>query len=214
MLSLQAKNRGFSMIAVVGTLIIISLLMVTALQLVQDHRRRATLAADYALALSEAEAALSAAECQIAVATGTPIHSDCRATLGEVRIAALNPITLAGFTQGRCGQGVELGLCWPMQDQSVQALANLVKSEAHAVTLTSTDTRGGRKTTPARYVIEPIPDALPGQWLQAGEPRMPTLFRITAVGFAAENVDAWGTKTDSQVNVMLQTVYRPRVDEP
>lgn len=214
MLIPQQNERGFSMITVVGSLIIISLLMVTALQLTQDHRRRATLSDEYALALYEAETALAAAECQIAIATGTPSRDDCDVTLSDARIAALDPVTLAGFIPGDCGQGATRGLCWPRQHESASALADLVKSDAYAVTLTPSDARGGRKTTPARYVIEPIPDALPSQWIQAGAPLMPSLFRITAVGFAAASVDAGGAKTDSQVNVMLQTVYRPRVDEP
>nr|WP_311526647.1 pilus assembly protein PilZ [uncultured Ralstonia sp.] len=193
------------MIAVVGTLIVMSLLMVTALQLVQDHRRRATLAADHALALQEAETALAAAECGLALATGTPIHNDCRATPDDARIAALNPITLAGFVSGRCGQNAELGLCWPTPGQSVRALAKLLDDDTNSVVLPIVTQRNGRSPAlGARYVIEPIPDALPGQWVQAGAARGPSLFRITAAGFGG----------DKQVNVMLQTVYRPKGIKP
>lgn len=204
MLSQQTRERGFSIIAVTGTLIIISLLMVTALQLVQDHIRRAVLSADYALAMHEAEAALTAAECELAIATRSPTPRRCNAAMDDARIAALNPVTLAGFNPGRCGEGAELGLCWPLQSQSAPKLAHLIESGANAVTLTTTAQRDGRSATPARYVIEPIPDGLPGQWIQAGAERAPSLFRITAAGFGV----------DLNVNVMLQTVYRPRAVEP
>ena len=73
MLNRQEKAYGFSIIAVTGTLIIISLLMVTALQLVQDHVRRAALSADYALALRGAEAALAAAECDPNILAISPL---------------------------------------------------------------------------------------------------------------------------------------------
>lgn len=204
MLNQQPWERGFSIIAVTGTLIIISLLMVTALQLVQDHVRRTVLSADYALALHEAEAALAAAECELAIATRSPTPRSCNAAIDDARVAALNPATLAGFKPGRCGDGAELGLCWPLQGQSAPKLAHLIESDANAVTLTTTAQRDGRNAKPARYVIEPIPDALPGQWMQAGAARAPALFRVTAAGFGV----------DHHVNVMLQTVYRPRAVEP
>lgn len=192
------------MIAVTGTVIIISLLMVTAWQLVQDHIRRAVLSADYALALRQAEAALAVAECELAIATDSPPPKNCNAAMDDARVAALNPATLAGFNPGRCGEGAELGLCWPLQGQSAPKLAQLIESDANAVTLTTTAQRDGRSAKPARYVIEPIPDALPGQWMQAGAERAPSLFRVTAAGFGV----------DHHVNVMLQTVYRPRAIEP
>lgn len=200
MLKRKTRERGLSSIAVTGALIIISLLMVTAFQLVQDHVRRSALSADYALALHAAEAALTAAECELAVATGTPVRNGCRMALDDARIVALNPITLAGFVAGRCGQGAEVGLCWPAQGQSVQDLAKLLESNRNAVTIPVTAERDGRIPAPARYVIEPIPDVLPGQWAQAGATHAPSLFRITAAGFGV----------DPQINVMLQTVYRPQ----
>lgn len=215
MLSPQANRHGFAMVPVVGALIIVGLLMMTASQLSQDHVRRAALSADYALALAEAEAALAAAECEIAIATSTPGRADCRAAPDYARTAALDPVTLAGFVPGECGeQGATRGLCWPPQNQSAAALADLAKSAAHAVPLDATETRGGRSTTPARYVIEPIPDALAGQWMHAGVPRAPSLFRITAIGFGPSSGAANGAKADALVNVMLQTVYRPRRIEP
>lgn len=211
MLRPQEDCQGFTMVTVVGALIIVGLLMMTASQLVQDHVRRAALSADYALALAEAEAALAAAECEIAIATNTPRREACRVTPGDARTAALNPVTLAGFVAGECGeQGATRGLCWPPRNQSAAALADLAKSAAHAVPLDASEARGGRSTTPARYVIEPIPDALPGQWIHAGVPREPSLFRITAIGFGPSSVAANGARADALVNVILQTVYRPR----
>ncbi|SFP42689.1 Tfp pilus assembly protein PilX [Ralstonia sp. NFACC01] len=204
MLIQQTSVRGFSIIAVTGMLIIISLLTVTALQLVQDNLRRTGMSADYAIALHAAETAFGAAECELAVATGTPIRRNCPVTMDAARIAALDPVTLAGFVPGICGQGTEAGLCWPLQGQSASKLANLVQSGSRSVTLTTAAQRDGLSATPARYVIEPIPDALPGQWLQAGAGRPPSLFRITAAGFGI----------NPQINVLLQTVFRPRANEP
>ncbi|MEE2978938.1 MAG: pilus assembly protein PilZ [Pseudomonadota bacterium] len=204
MLIQHTSVRGFSIIAVTGALIIISLLTVTALQLAQDHLRRAVLSADYAVALQAAESALAAGECDLAVATRTPIRRNCPATVDAARVAALDPITLAGFVPGLCGQGTEAGLCWPLQGQSASKLADLIENGSRSVTVTTTKQRDGRSATPARYVIEPIPDALPGQWIQAGAERPPSLFRITAAGFG----------TNPQINVLLQTVFRPRANEP
>ena len=215
MLTRQARVSGFSIIAVTGALTIIGLLTMAAWSLVQDHSRRAALSADHTLALSEAERALEAAECEIAIATNTP-HSNqnCHAKPDPARVAALNPVTLSGFTPGKCGSEAPVrGLCWPSQNESATALAGLVKSTAHAVPLDPANARGGRNTTPPRYIIEPIPDALPGQWIHASAPRAPSLFRITAVGFGSTSVNSGGKPADALVNVMLQTVYRPRVVE-
>ncbi|UNJ99267.1 hypothetical protein MMB19_10635 [Ralstonia insidiosa] len=63
MLITQAQARGFSIIVVTGALAMIGLVTMAAWPLVQDHSRRAALSADRALALSEAERALDAAEC-------------------------------------------------------------------------------------------------------------------------------------------------------
>lgn len=206
MLNARTHDHGFSIIAVTGTLIIIGLLMVTALHLVQDHRRRASLFADHALALQEAEAALAAAECELALATGTSGPSGCSVPPDAARIAALNPVTLAGFVRGGCGQDEARGLCWPTAGQSVRALARLLdETSTDAVSLIGTTTTGSRQPEHrARYVIEPIPDGQPGQWMHAGEVPSPWLFRITAAGFSS----------DPKVKVMLQAVYRPRVTQP
>lgn len=206
MLNLQTQERGFSIIAATGALIIIGLLMMAGLRLVLDHTRRASLFADHALALQEAEAALTVAECRIAVATDTPAHQDCSAAHDREHIASLDALTLSGFVPGQCGQGEALGLCWPLVGQSAQSLSKLLADKPDAVTL-PTPVQAGARQTPAlaaRYVIEPIPDALPGRWIEAGSARAPSLFRITAAGFG----------TDRAVNVMLQTIYRPRVAAP
>lgn len=201
MLRPKTNDRGFSIFAVTGALIIIGLLMMAALDLVQDHRRRATLSADHALAMQEADAALAVAECELAVATGTPAHGDCRATPNAARIAALNPVTLAGFVRGSCQPH---GLCWPLAGQTAPALANLASTTGHtsAEEVSSTTTTESRQPKHrARYIIEPIPDTQPRQWVHAGTAPYPVLFRVTAVGFG----------TDEDVKVMLQTVYRPGV---
>ncbi|CAJ0775660.1 hypothetical protein LMG19083_00060 [Ralstonia psammae] len=205
MLNPHMRDGGFSIISVAGALIIMSLLMAAALHLVLDHRRRASLFADHALAQQEAEAALAAAECRIAVATGTPRRESCDATLDAEEMAALDPSTLAGFVPGRCGTGMTRGLCWPLQEQPAQSLSRLLADEPDAATLSPTVQTGARQPAlPARYVIEPIPDGLSGHWVHAGSAHAPSLFRITAVGFG----------TDREINVMLQTVYRPQVGGP
>ena len=206
MLILQTRDRGFSMIAVTGALIIIGLLMMAALRLVLDHTRRASLFADHALAQQDAEAALIAAECRIAVATGTPPPDNCGTVHAEEDVAVIDPLTLSGFVPGHCGQGAALGLCWPIDGQSAQSMSGLLADNPEGPALFARVQTSAR-TSPAlaaRYVIEPIPDVLPGHWIQAGSPRTPSLFRITAAGFG----------TDREVNVMLQTIYRPRVATP
>ena len=204
--------RGFSIVAVIGALLIIGLLMVAALHIARDQRRRATLFADHALAMREAEAALAAAECELALATDTPTNHACGVPPPPARIAALNPTTLAGFVPGACGTDEPTrGLCWPKPGQTVQDLAyfgpdvsNIRKaSAAELSTSTATDTRE-KPARRARYVIEPIPDTQPGLWTHAGAERTPPLFRITAIGFG----------NDEDVNVMLQSVYRARTVAP
>jgi len=205
MLSRCARTSGFSMIAVTGALIIIGLLMVGALHLVLDHNRRAALSADRALAMHEAEAALAAAECEIAIATDTPGREGCQAELDAARIAALDPVTLAGFARHQCGKNsASRGLCWPQDGESVETLSELTLNERNAISLLPTDSPWRQPAHRARYVIEPIRDALSGQWVHANASRIPVLFRITAVGFGA----------DEAVYVKLQTVYRPRGTEP
>lgn len=201
MLSSRVNARGFSIVAVTGAVTVISLLMMAAWPLVQDQSRRAALSADHALALQEAERALIAGECDIAIATGTPSRNSCVEVLDAKRATALNPVTLAGFAAGECGQNEALGLCWPLQGQSAQELSKLLDDNHSAKPLQPAPANNWREPAhPPRYVIEPIPDALPSQWIHAGAARAPSLFRITAVGFG-HNKD---------VNVMLQTVYRPQ----
>lgn len=206
-LNRQVHARGFSIIAVVGTLIIMGLLMVSALQVVQDHRRRATLSADHALALSEAEAALATAECRLAFATGTPSRGDCPAISNPARDTTLDPVTLAGFVAvGTCGNDdLTRWLCIPRAGQTAQELAKLLQPTTLAAELPEVAAMEGRiPAHHARYVIEPIPDVQPGQWMHAGTASAPHLFRITAAGFG----------TNDDVNVLLQVVYRPRVAQP
>ena len=201
MLITQAQARGFSIIVVTGALAMIGLVTMAAWPLVQDHSRRAALSADRALALSEAERALDAAECEIAIATGTPPRRGCAGVRDAARAAALNPITLAGFRPGQCGDA----LCSPLTGQTAQGLSDLLTTadKARAVPAALAET-WREPAQPARYVIEPLPDALPGEWAQAGTARAPSLFRITAVGFGLTE----------KVTVMLQSVYRPQADEP
>ena len=206
MLNRRGGTSGFSMIAVTSALIVIGLLMVGALHLVLDHNRRAALSADHALAMHEAERALTAAECELGIATGTPGIEDCHDEVGTARIAALDPVTLAGFVPQQCGQdSARRGLCWPEEGDSVETLSGLRLDERNAIPLPPpADDSWRQPAHPARYVIEPIRDALPGQWIHANASRAPVLFRITAVGFG----------TDEAVHVKLQTVYRPRGTQP
>ena len=194
------------MIAVTSALVIIGLLMVGVLHLVLDHNRRAALSADHALAMHEAERALTAAECEIAIATETPGREDCHAEVGAARIAALDPVTLAGFVPQQCANNAaSRGLCWPQEGESVETLSGWLLNEHTAMLLPpATHDNWRQPAHRARYVIEPIHDALLGQWIHANASRSPVLFRITAVGFG----------TDEAVNVKLQTVYRPRESKP
>ncbi len=205
MLIAPTNARGFSIIAVTGALTIIGLLMMAAWPIAQDHSRRAALSADRAIAMHQAERALDAAECEIAMATGTPHPRPCVGAPDAERAAALDPITLAGFSPGQCGQSAATqALCWPLPNQPLQALSKLLAPDTNAKALDPVPDAWRASAHPPRYVIEPIPDALPGQWMHAGAARAPSLFRITAVGFGQSE----------KVNVMLQAIYRPQAVQP
>lgn len=204
MLNPRVNRSGFSMIAVTGAVIIMGLLMMGALHLVLDHNRRAALSADHALAMHEAERALTAAECEIAIATDTPHREGCHTEPAAARIAALNPVSLAGFVPQQCGkETANRGLCWPQEGQSAETLSGLLFDERNAIPLPPPRDSWRQPAHRARYVIEPISDAVPGQWIHANASRAPVLFRITAVGFGA----------DEAVNVRLQTIFRPQGTE-
>jgi Tfp pilus assembly protein PilX len=200
-----ARRRGFSLVIVMAAVTLLGLLTMAALHLALDQRRRAGLTIDHALAKQAAEKALADAECELSVATGTPSAAPCTARPSPERIAALNPVTLSGFVAGTCGEGVARGLCQPLTGQSLWALATLLEATSHGVEVDTGSAVGARHPAHrARYVIEPIPDARPGQWIQAGAAPQPRLFRITAAGFGA----------DPEVSVVLQTVFRPGASSP
>lgn len=199
-----AQERGFSLVFVMTAVALLGLLTMAAFHLMLDLRHRVSLTADRALAKHSAEFALVKAECELSVATDTPVAPDCTTTLLLDRIAALDPVSLRSFVAGTCGSGISLGLCQPLPGQSVLALAGLLDETTFGVPIKAPPITPDTERLPAldaRYVIEPIPDRWPGQVIQADEMPQPWLFRITAAGFGA----------DPAVGVVLQTVFRPRV---
>jgi len=204
MLTSSPREHGFSMMIVMAAVALLGLLTMATFHVVLDQRQRTSLTADHALAKYAAEHALTAAECELSVATDTPAPSACAVALPQERIVALNPVSLPGFAVGACGSGNTLGLCRPRPDQSLWELAGLLDAISLGMPVGLPTPTPGSERMPARvarYVIEPIPDPWPGQVTQAGEISLPGLYRITAVGFGA----------DPAVYVVLQTVFRPRV---
>ncbi|WP_296227891.1 pilus assembly PilX family protein [Ralstonia sp. UBA689] len=202
--SAGTQARGFSLVIVVTAVALFGLLTMAAFHLMLDQRRRVSLTADHALAKHSAEFALAEAECELSVATDTPATPGCATIPPQDRIAALDPVSLRGFVAGACGSGIALGLCQPLPGQSILALAGLLDETTFGVPIEAPPITPDSERVPAldaRYVIEPIPDRWSGQPAQADEMPQPRLFRITAAGFGA----------DPAVNVILQTVFRPRV---
>ncbi|MGC5831562.1 pilus assembly protein [Ralstonia pseudosolanacearum] len=198
-------SRGFMLVFVMTSTVLLGLLTMAAFHLVLDHRRRTSLSIDHALAMRAAEAALAAAECELSAATATPASPACTAAPSPGRIDALDPETLAGFVAGACGSGPARGLCRPLPGQSLWTDSRLLDTTTDGVEIeippADGDRQAGRRP---RYVIEPIPDALPGHWIRADATAVPHLFRITAAGFGS----------DPAIAVVLQTVFRPRMPQP
>lgn len=197
----RAPSRGSALVIVMAVAALLGLLTMAAFHLVLDQRRRGSLADDHALAKRGAERALMAAECDLSAATAMPTTNTCHAKPLPALRVALDPLTLAGFTPGACSDGPVRGLCQPLPGQSLWALAGLLDAASHAKEIDADLASGERLAARRpRYVIEPIPDALPGGWMHAGAAAQASLFRITAAGFGA----------DPDISVVLQTVFRPR----
>ncbi len=206
MLTLPARlSRGFMLVFVMAASALLGLLTMAAFHLMLDHRHRTSLTIDHALATRAAEAALAAAECELSAATGTPTSSTCAYEPSPERVDALDPETLPGFVAGVCGSGAARGLCRPLPGQSLWTLTRLLEMTTDGVEIGMPPADGERQPGRLpRYVIEPIPDTLPGHWIHAGATARPHLFRITATGFG----------NDPAVAVVLQTVFRPRLPQP
>lgn len=198
-------SRGFMLVFVMAAVALLGLLTMAAFHLVLDHRHRTSLTIDHALAMRAAEAALAAAECELSVATGTPARPTCAAALSAERIDALDPEALPGFVAGACGSGATRGLCRPLPGQSLWTHTRLLGTTTDGVEIDMPPADGERQPGRLpRYVIEPIPDALPGHWIHANATMAPHLFRITAAGFG----------NDPAIAVVLQAVFRPRLPQP
>ncbi|WP_055324916.1 pilus assembly protein [Ralstonia solanacearum] len=198
-------SRGFTLVFVMAAITLLGLLTMAAFHLMLDHRRRTSLTVDHALAVRAAEAALAAGECELSAATGTPASTACGAAPSPERIAALASAALPGFVAGACGSEAARGLCRPLPGQSLWALASLLDPTTDGVEIDMPPAEAARQPGHRpRYIIEPIPDALPGHWIHAGAGAAPHLFRVTAAGFG----------NDPAIAVVLQTIYRPRVPQP
>lgn len=174
------RQAGFSLIVVLIVLIVVSLLGVSASQMVLLSERSTRFDRDYQIAYQAAEAALMDAEFDI-----RGPNDD-----GNNRKADFWPDSSLGFAEG-CSAGTRTrGLCLPAAEGAKPVWYSVnfkdETSSAQAVTFGEFTGRsldvgsaGARPSVKPHYIIELIPDRTPG---------MPTdppyyVYRVTAMGF-------------------------------
>lgn len=190
----ESRQSGFSLVIVMIILVIVSMLGVAGSQMVLMAERSSRYDRDWQIALQGAEAALVDAEFDIRGPN----------TGAAKRIDTFSPTSLLGFTAG-CGVGGNLGLCLPnatgkpvWYDVDFTNATTAAKTVGLGDFTDRTFATGNAGLQPAlrpRYIIEAIPDLLPGT-SSTGPPK--TLFRVTAMGF--------GPRTDTQA--VLQMDFR------
>ena len=186
-------QRGFSLVAVMIIMVVVSLLGVAASQLVLMGERSSRYDRDWQIAWQAAEAALIDAEFDIRGPN----------TSSRSRKDDFTNTSLLGFFEG-CGKNkVDRGLCltfvgpkpiWytiDFKDQSGTAPSVQVGEFTERVFPSGSGVQPARLP---RYIIEAIPDQSPGY--SARTPRL--LHRVTAMGF--------GPHEDTQA--VLQMVFR------
>lgn len=188
-------QQGFSLVAVMIIMVIVSLLGVAASHLVLLGERGARFERDWQMAYQAAEAALLDAEFDIRGPNSSP----------NSRTAEFSNTSLLGFFD-KCGtKGVDRGLCLPSIDAKAVwyqiDFTNRNPATAPSVELGEFTGRAypvvtvnGKPAALPRYIIEAIPDQSPG--FNARTPRL--LHRVTAMGF--------GPSQDTQA--VLQMVFR------
>ena len=179
----NTKHRaetGFSLIATLILLIIITVLGLGASQMVLLSEKSTRFDRDYQIAFQAAEAALIDAEFDIRGPN----------TAVAQRLATFSQTSTQGFVAG-CGTSTtNRGLCLPVEEGQkpvwYEVDFTLTSGSAKSTQfgdftgrVFSTGTSGIRPELLPRYIIEVIPDKTPG--LSATVPKQ--LFRVTAMGF-------------------------------
>jgi type IV pilus assembly protein PilX len=187
--------RGAALVAVLGMLIVVLLLGVSAAQLALQGEKAARGERDRHIAFQAAEAALIDAEADIEGRPGAP---------GRSALFAVD--SALGFVDG-CGMvGLDLGLCLPAPQGLPPAWQTIDLADADAGArhfvpygkFTGATMQTGHAFLPAkaaRYIIELLRSVQPGQ--DAGMAQQ-YFYRITAIGFGAR----------ATTQVVLQSYYR------
>lgn len=175
----RQSQDGFSLIATLILLVVVTILGVGSSQMVLLAEKSTRFQRDSQIAFQAAEAALIDAEFDIRGPNTSTASRTSTFVTGSV----------VGFVDG-CGTGVSKGLCTPaaagtkpvwytvnFQDESTNATT--VKFGEFTGRSLSTGTSGIRSEMPPRYIIEVIPDGTPG----TNATTKPTLYRVTAMGF-------------------------------
>lgn len=189
----RRSQRGFSLVVVLIIMVVVTMLGISATQIVLLSERSSRYDRDWQIAYQSAEAALLDAEFDIRGPN----------TSASKRVANFKPTSMLGFTDG-CGSGVDLGLCMPsvgakpvwynvdFKDESTSA--KTVQFGQFTDRTLDYGTTGVRPSLKPRYIIEVIPDLSPGG--SAGAQKV--LYRVTAMGF--------GPRDDTQA--VLQMILR------
>lgn len=196
------RSGGFSLIAVLLLLVVVTVLGVGAARLSLVNERSARSDRDQEMALQAAEAALVDAELDI-------LGPNANAAS---RLCLFNNKDVAPFVEG-CGSNANLGLCAPSAPGTTPAwmkadLSPGSKTSVAYGTFTGQAFVVGKGAAPAalpRYIVEVMRNN--GGWqanrLESASAGQAThIFRVTAIGF--------GVDTDTQV-VLQTNLYKPAV---
>ena len=175
----RRSQHGFSLIATLILLVVVTILGVGSSQMVLLAEKSTRFQRDSQIAFQAAEAALLDAEFDIRGPN----------TSAASRISTFVTGGVVGFVDG-CGTGASKGLCSPSAagQKPVWYNVNFQDESANAVTVQfgeftgrslSTGTTGIRSEIRPRYIIEVTPDGTPG----TNATTKPTLYRVTAMGF-------------------------------
>ena len=176
---LRHKQRGFSLITTLILLVVVTLLGISASQMVLLSERATRFDRDAQIAFQAAEAALIDAEFDIR-GPNTSVNQ---------RMASFSATSGMGFVDG-CGTGIARGLCMPAAEgqKPLWYLVDFTDETANARTVKfgdftgrtfSTGATGIRSELPPHYIIEEILDTTPGSSATTPE----KLLRVTAMGF-------------------------------
>lgn len=192
--STYPTQRGMALVVVLLVLIVVLLLATASAQMAMQGQRMARNDGDRRIAFEAAEAALLDAEMDIEAAVATSSRSDLFS-----RYSALGFPSLAGS----CESGAQnrfLGLCRPAANNE-PAVWNTLDFGSDDISVAygrftgrPFPSGGALPARAPRYIIELLPDRRLGESAE----RETYLYRITAVGYGA----------DERTQVALQSIYR------